>query len=148
MVGLCGRRALDSQKRRFPARAEYDVPKSKADCLDPRTPKAACTHVIRTEFTGREMVAGRGNPTHSSACMSTDVNACGNVSRIAAEYGGWFQLAYAAFQCHAPGARAVRSRTCNSNSNSNSNISNNNNNNISISISNSRFDASNQLALS
>ena len=79
------------------------MPKSKADCLDARTPKAACTHVLRTEFSGREMVAGRGNPTHSSACMSTDANACGNVSRIAAEYGGWFQLAYAAFHCHAPG---------------------------------------------
>jgi hypothetical protein len=31
---------------------EYDVPKSKADCLDPKTPKEACTHVIRCA-TGR-----------------------------------------------------------------------------------------------
>ena len=36
-------------------------------------------------------------------CMvSGDPAACGNVTKIETEYGGKFQLIYAAFHCHAP----------------------------------------------
>ena len=76
---------------------EYDVPKSPYDCLDPATPAANCTHVIRSEFTGRQLVSG------GSACMvHGDPNGCASVDRIESEFGGRYQLTYAAFHCHAP----------------------------------------------
>merc|ERR1712072_1572221 len=74
---------------------EYDVPKSKANCLDPKTPKEDCTHEIRSKFTGRDILAlGNG-------CMvSGDSNACGDPERIEKEDGVQFRLMYAAFHCH------------------------------------------------
>ena len=73
------------------------MPKSKANCLDPRTPKEDCTHEIRSKFTGRDILAlGNG-------CMvSGDSNACGDPERIEKEDDGKFRLMYAAFHCHAP----------------------------------------------
>ena len=73
------------------------MPKSKANCLDPKTPKEDCTHEIRSKFTGRDILAlGNG-------CMvSGDSNACGDPERIEKEDGGKFRLMYAAFHCHAP----------------------------------------------
>ena len=52
------------------------MPKSKANCLDPRTPEEDCTHEIRSKFTGRDILAlGNG-------CMvSGDSNACGDPER-------------------------------------------------------------------
>jgi len=76
---------------------EYDVPKSKANCLDPTTPAEDCVHTIRSQFQGRDLLSlGAG-------CMaSSDPAACANVSLIESEYGGNFRLTYAAFHCHAP----------------------------------------------
>lgn len=75
---------------------EYDVPKSTADCLNPATPAADCTHVIRSDFTGKDFFGPSG-------CMvGGDPNACGDVNKIRDEYGGKFQMTYAAFHCHAP----------------------------------------------
>ena len=56
------------------------MPKSKANCLDPRTPDEDCTHEIRSKFTGRDILAlGNG-------CMvSGDSNACGDPERIEKE---------------------------------------------------------------
>lgn len=81
---------------------EYDVPKSPADCLDPLTPEAACTHTLVSKFTGRDMLVG------SSACMvSGDPAACGNATRIARVDGGFYQLIYAAGHCHAPACKSL-----------------------------------------
>ena len=74
---------------------EYNVPKSTADCLDPSTDPALCTHVIKAQFTGRDLFGPSG-------CMSSDPAACGDTSKIQNEYGGNFQMTYAAFHCHAP----------------------------------------------
>ena len=74
---------------------EYDVPKSSADCLDPATPPELCTHVIRSNFTGKQMFG--------SCMVGGDPAACGDVDKIRDEAGGWFQMTYAAFHCHAPG---------------------------------------------
>ena len=82
---------------------EYDVPKSTADCLDPATDPKLCVHTIKSQFQARDMLTSVANPTHASACMvTTNPNACANVDVIAQKYGGYFQLAYAAFHCHAP----------------------------------------------
>ena len=35
---------------------EYDVPKSRANCLDASTPAEDCTHVIKSLFRGRDFV--------------------------------------------------------------------------------------------
>ena len=76
---------------------EYDIPRSPYNCLDPSTPAENCTHTIRSQFQARDLL-GSG-----SGCMvSGDPNACGDVSRIESEYGGYFRLTYAAFHCHAP----------------------------------------------
>lgn len=76
---------------------EYNIPKSKANCLDPATPAEMCIHKIRSNFTGKQFVAG------SSACMvGGDPAACGDIKRIESESNGFFRLAYAAFHCHAP----------------------------------------------
>jgi hypothetical protein len=71
---------------------EYDVPKSTADCLDPRTPKEDCTHTIKSVFKGRDFVTSE-----------TAGGVVGNIERL----GGWYQLIYAAFHCHAPACISV-----------------------------------------
>eukprot|EP00040_Diaphanoeca_grandis_P020564 m.109371 g.109371 ORF g.109371 m.109371 type:complete len:861 (+) comp27951_c0_seq1:141-2723(+) len=75
---------------------EYDMPKSTADCLNPATPAEDCIHELKSEFSGRDLVFG------GSACMvSGDPSACADPKRIEQD-GGYFQLTYAAFHCHAP----------------------------------------------
>lgn len=66
---------------------EYDVPKSKANCLDASTPKEDCTHIIKSKFKGRDFVSSES---------ARDV--VGNIEKG----GGWYALIYAAFHCHAP----------------------------------------------
>lgn len=81
---------------------EYDVPRSKANCIDPATPKAACEHTLHSKFRGVDLLAlGRG-------CMSgADLNACGNVTRIRERDGGRFRLVYAGPHCHAPACKSM-----------------------------------------
>ena len=74
---------------------EYDVPKSTANCLDPRTPKADCTHTIKSVFKGRDFVTSE-----------TARDVVGNIERS----GGWYKLIYAAFHCHAPACIMVSAR--------------------------------------
>jgi hypothetical protein len=66
---------------------EYDVPKSTANCLDASTPKADCTHTIKSVFKGRDFVT-----SESSADVLPAIE----------RDGGYFNLLYAAFHCHAP----------------------------------------------
>jgi hypothetical protein len=66
---------------------EYDVPKSTANCLDASTPAEECTHIIKSKFKGRDFVTSQ---------TAHDVE--GNIEQD----GGWYQLIYAAFHCHAP----------------------------------------------
>ena len=73
---------------------EFDVPKSTADCLDPKTPAEECTHIIKSNFTGQQFLEAQ--------CMTSDPLSCGNATKIREEHGGWWQLTYAAFHCHAP----------------------------------------------
>ena len=73
---------------------EFDVPKSTADCLDPKTPAEECTHLIKSNFTGQQFLEAQ--------CMTSDPLSCGNATKIREEHGGWWQLTYAAFHCHAP----------------------------------------------
>lgn len=73
---------------------EYDVPVSKADCRDPKTPAEQCVHEIKSVFTGRDMAR--------TGCMANgDPNGCMDVQKIEAQ-GGYYKLVYAAFHCHAP----------------------------------------------
>jgi hypothetical protein len=65
---------------------EYDVPKSTANCLDSSTPKEDCTHTIKSVFTGRDFLTSQSTA---------------DVALIEKE-GGYFNLIYAAFHCHAP----------------------------------------------
>jgi hypothetical protein len=102
---------------------EYDVPKSKYDCTDPVTPAENCTHIIKSKFTGTDILMGgeidlaakqAGKLTTSScgdvgcACMVRgNPDACMNVSRVANEYGGKYRLMYAALHCHAPACMSM-----------------------------------------
>lgn len=73
---------------------EYDVPQSKADCNDPKTPAEQCIHEIKSVFTGADMAR--------TGCMANgDPNGCMDLKKIAAQ-GGYYKLVYAAFHCHAP----------------------------------------------
>jgi hypothetical protein len=81
---------------------EYDVPKSKADCLDVNTPADDCVHKLTSKFHGRDMVSP------GSGCMvSGDPNACISPQMIQDKYGGKFQLVYAAAHCHAPACQSL-----------------------------------------
>eukprot|EP00812_Abedinium_dasypus_P000841 NODE_109_length_2084_cov_290.840315.p1 GENE.NODE_109_length_2084_cov_290.840315~~NODE_109_length_2084_cov_290.840315.p1 ORF type:complete len:681 (+),score=169.76 NODE_109_length_2084_cov_290.840315:29-2044(+) len=81
---------------------EYDIPKSKANCLDPATPVEQCEHRIRSEFHGVDVLS-MGN----GCAEQGDPNTCGNVTKIREEDGGKFLLIYAAPHCHAPACKAL-----------------------------------------
>jgi hypothetical protein len=76
---------------------EYSVPKSAADCLDPATPHAECTHTLHSRFRGKDLFG---------SCMATGA-ACADVGRIAQRDGGWFQMVYAAAHCHSPACESM-----------------------------------------
>jgi hypothetical protein len=50
---------------------EFDVPKSTADCLDPKTPVEDCTHMIKANFTGQQFLEAQ--------CWTADPLSCGEV---------------------------------------------------------------------
>lgn len=107
------------------------MPKSPHNCLDSATPKEDCTHTIKSQFKAVDllsrgsgcMVSGDPNAVRrpailhessDSALLNVLVSApfsthrkplvfqCGDPSYIAEHDGGFFQLTYAAFHCHAP----------------------------------------------
>jgi hypothetical protein len=109
---------------------EYDIPKSTYNCTDPSTPVENCTHVIKSKFTGTDMLLGGLidlDSQHAAqesgdlgmvktahcgdvgcACMvQGNPDACMNVSRVANEHAGKFKLMYAALHCHAPACMSM-----------------------------------------
>merc|ERR1711924_504360 len=81
---------------------EYDVPKSTADCMNPATDPELCVHTIKSKFHGRDMLS------KGSGCMVRgDDAACIDAGRIERDFGGYFQLMYAAAHCHAPACMSV-----------------------------------------
>lgn len=91
---------------------EYTIPKSTADCLDPRTPVAQCEHRLTSHFRGIDLFTPNGTDAHpdveAGSCMARgDYNGCANLTRIRAEHGGWFQLLYAAPHCHGPACKRI-----------------------------------------
>ena len=81
---------------------EYDVPKSTANCLDPMTPSKNCVHVLKSQFTGRDIILGKHGGGGTQCMVSGDSAACGNITLIEERDGGKFQLMYAAAHCHTP----------------------------------------------
>jgi hypothetical protein len=95
-----------------PAGIEYDIPKSSADCLDPRTPVEQCRHKITSHFKGIDLFTAYGTDQDPSkeqgTCMMRgDPNTCGNTTKIRYEDDGWFQLIYAAPHCHGPACERI-----------------------------------------